>query len=296
MNKHNKFGRVTELALANENDSVGSPEILQILMLNTGLKLSDLTETREGSKREVRAFFPTRSRAERVKRALDGLSLDNVSVRLKTLYKSQWRDKWKKDFSPFALTPKIDIVPVWRKEEYQPTRRKPIYIDTITAFGTGLHETTRFLSLFIEELSGCFKTFLDIGTGTGILTLVAAKSGAQKIWAVDIDKECIEVTNANLAVNGVVLDHLEAVDIKDLRVKDKFDLVAANLTTLDLIRLRRKIFSFIRPDGFLAVSVISIENSKLLDQAFKKMPLRRLNTKQGKDWVAVLFKKVKKRI
>src|SRR5882672_14268 len=109
MSSRNK-GQIIEVALRTPSRRPGSLALLQAFLVHRGLKLTDLTETKEGQDWRITTFFPSKVEAQYFKNKLTGLPL-KISVRLRTLYKTQWRDKWKKDFHPFALTEKIDIVP-----------------------------------------------------------------------------------------------------------------------------------------------------------------------------------------
>ncbi len=115
------------------------------------------------------------------------LGLSGVKVRHRRLAPKDWLTLWKSQWKPAALTKKLDVVPVWYQDKYKPRQGcDHILMDTLLSFGTGLHETTRFMAQFIEDKQGKFRSFLDIGTGTGILALVALKNGAEEVLAIDI--------------------------------------------------------------------------------------------------------------
>ena len=116
-----------------------------------------------------------------------------------------WRDEWKKHFVPFRLTPRITVRPPW--EAYQPRDASEIVLDLEPgrAFGTGLHATTALVARALEaratELSGI--ELLDVGTGSGILALVALALGAARVRAIDIDPDAAEVTLENATAQWV---------------------------------------------------------------------------------------------
>ena len=120
------------------------------------------------------------------------------------------------------MTKKLDVVPVWYQDKYKP---RPgcdyILMDTLLSFGTGLHETTRFMAQFIENKKGGFKSFLDIGTGTGILALVALKYGARDVVGIDIGQLSVEAARDNMKANQLFFKALRA-DIKKYRSKEDF--------------------------------------------------------------------------
>ena len=284
---------IVELSVRDKRNQPEVTEILKNVLMNLGVGSQDIVEYNQDGIQEVATFFFSLPKAKQFKMKIDRLGLKNIKTQLTILKRSDWQDKWKRDFVPFHLTERLDIVPVWRKSQYRPGKnREPILLDTITAFGTGLHDTTRFMAQLIEDCRGRFERFLDIGTGTGILSLVAFKCQAKYICAIDVDKECIGVARSNAGLNKSLMNRLETIDLMDFKFEEPFDYVAANLITHDLIRLKRKIFSLVRPDKFLAVSGISLENAPRLKREFKKLSLRCLRIYKSPHWAAFLYKKI----
>ena len=200
-------------------------------------------------------------------------------------------NQWKKSIKPFALTKRIDVVPVWHKKIYKRNQRTPVYIDSVNAFGTGLHETTRFMAELIEDCQGRFTSFLDVGTGSGILSMVALKSQAKEVFAIDNDKNCLPAAQTNLKANGLNFQSLKAVDLKNYNPKMSFDFVAANLYSQDLIDMKQKLFTLVKPGRYLAISGVSLTNLKKVQEAYKKLKLRSLKLKKGQKWVALFYKR-----
>lgn len=275
------------------NDPDTCLAILNNILVQAGLSRDSLVIVREKHTSRICAYFQEKKQVLDLKKDIQRLRLKGVSVFCRDLNREDWRDKWKKDFHPFPLTKTLDVVPSWEKKNYLKARRIPIYIKAINAFGTGLHETTHFMSQLIEDSKGCFESFLDIGTGSGILLMVALKNGAKKVYGIDNDKNAVKAAQENLAANRLDAALLKSVDIKNFKTPLKFDLVAANLVTDDLISLKKKILSCVHPQGLLAISGISTGNLIRIKKEFSFKSIRCVKVKKGKEWVAILYKKVK---
>lgn len=284
-------GSVIELTLSGRSKNVAAGPLLEGVLVACGVPLSNLVEQNQGGRTQVSLYFDSFNQANRVIALLKSVQLKSVTARLRLVRPKDWQNRWKEDFHPFKITDKLDIVPLWCVDEYRRSSRMPIYIDTVMAFGTGYHETTRFMAQLIASVKGKFENFLDVGTGTGILSLIADKCGAKSIAAIDNDKESIKVARKNFAANRCRRIDLKAADIEEFSAREKFDFVAANLMTQDLIRFKHKLCALVKSGQFLAVSGISKENFPWLKKEFKGLPLQCLKIKQGQKWVAILYKK-----
>jgi len=282
---------IYEVSLSTRSSREETSDLIKVIFINLGFQQSQMSESLKGTCLTVSVFVQGNKKAESLARKIKRLKLKRCFLSVKKLKKKDWRDEWKKSFKHFPLTGCFEVVPVWMKEKYK-GKRDPVYIDTVSAFGTGKHDTTRFIVELIESRRGKFESFFDIGTGTGILSIIAKKCGAKKICAVDIDPDCIKESKENLASNKCCFDDIRVADIGALKNSQKFDFVAANLNSFDLIRLKRKIFSYVKPNKFLAISGISIENLKKCHGEFKHLPLKCLKIKKGKQWASILYKRI----
>ena len=288
-----KTNQTFEISLLIKPDASQLVDLLKTVLLSLGVPLSAIVE-QVGVKRDtyrLAVYFPSKEKAGAFTRQIRCLKLSDVTIQSKVLYRKDWQDRWKENIRPFRLTKNFDVVPAWNKKGYQKNRRIPLYINTTMAFGTGLHETTRFMAQLIDESRDQFDSFLDIGTGTGLLSLVAYRCGARDVCAIDIDPESIRVAHRNVEANGYRLPDARVVDFKKFKSKKYFDFVAANLVTHDLIAMRRKITSRVKPGKYLAVSGISLPNLRKLRKAFRDMPLRCCRVLKGKEWAAVLYQR-----
>ena len=280
-----------EISLVSDLKHAGASEIFRNIFLRHGFPWKSIVESRDGLTSKASIYVTSKEKGKLLKNNLLNLRMNNVMVRLKLLKEQDWKEKWKVEFHPFALTPKIDVVPYWERNTYKKNGRSPLFIKSINAFGTGMHDTTRFMAKCIAQCQGLYQSFLDIGTGTGILSMVALKSGATSADAVDIDRAAIAAARVNMRVNRLAFRRTIVGDIGNIPLSGKYDFVASNFITHDLINMKRKILRFVKPGGFWAVSGISRDNFDLFMNAYRVLPLRNLKVIKGMDWVAVLMKR-----
>ncbi|OGX06958.1 MAG: hypothetical protein A2Z88_04090 [Omnitrophica WOR_2 bacterium GWA2_47_8] len=288
-----KLNRKTvEISLKFKAGSIGCADIIRQVLLNQGIKEQDIIESSKDGQVTISLFVPQKRKAKRIKEDIAALQFKNVRFIYRVLRSRDWLKKSRENFKPFKLTPSFDVVPYAWRRQYKPTKRSPVYIDTTGAFGSGLHETTRFMVEFIEFRKGRFDSFLDVGTGTGILSIVAFKCSARDVDALDIDDLAVEVAQKNLKVNGHRFSRIKQQDLKVFKKEKAYDFVAANLVTKTLVAFKRKICSLVKKGQYLAISGISREKLSFLRNEFKGLPLKCLKIKKGKDWAALLYKRL----
>jgi len=168
---------------------------------------------------------------EAVKEIFDELGAGEL-IGEEVIPEENWVDKWKEDIKPIKIPPFI-ILPEW--EIYEGKDFIPIKIKIGMAFGTGLHPTTQMVLKLLPEYISKGDTVLDIGTGTGILSIAAAKLGASKVKGIDIDEMAIKECKDNSWENEV---NVECVKGEPKDIKEKFDIVLANLE----IKIFRNLF------------------------------------------------------
>lgn len=270
--------------------------LARIVLLNSGYNDQEIVGAQfiapaKNNLGSIELFDECKEKIVRVKKLFDRLAIDGLEIIQRRLLPKDWLTLWKSQWRPAPLTKKLDIVPVWYQSKYKPQKgRDYLLMDTLLSFGTGLHETTRFMAQFIEDNEGKFQSFFDIGTGTGILALVALKYGAKEVFAVDIGQLSVQASKDNMKANGLYF-HVCRADIKKYRSRKTFDFVAANLITEDLMANAKSILNFVKVGGFLAVSGISLDNLSRLRKAFAGLPLKVLKVSKGQQWSGLLYQK-----
>lgn len=191
--------------------------------------------------------------------------LGELSVSAKVEDDVLWRDKWKEYFKPTKLSNNIVVKPTWC--EYEPNEEDiVIEIAPGMAFGTGTHETTMLCIRMIEKyMHGGYKV-LDVGSGSGILSIAAAKLGASDVLGIDIDEDAVRVSNENYELNKVS-DRAKAI-VGDLTagVDYKANIVVANLLADIVMRLSKDAKRHLGEKGIFITSGILTEKSEAVEK------------------------------
>ena len=196
------------------------------------------------------ASFPDEASARSAQVALGARS------RVEKLEGDAWRDAWKEHFRPFRLCQGLWVRPPW--EEHEPKRgEKVLVLEPGRAFGTGLHETTRLVAeaIRMQQRSLPRMDVLDVGTGSGILALVAIAFGARKAIGIDVDPDAIEVANENAARNGMS-DRVTFSTTPLARLRGEFQLVVSNIEADVLIELEKPLRQHLAHGGRMILSGI----------------------------------------
>lgn len=191
--------------------------------------------------------------------------LGELSVSAKVEDDVLWRDKWKEYFKPTKLSNNIVVKPTWC--EYEPSDEDiVIEIDPGMAFGTGTHETTMLCIRMIEKYMSDGYKVLDVGSGSGILSIAAAKLGASDVLGIDIDEDAVRVSNENYELNKVS-DRAKAI-VGDLTagVDYKANIVVANLLADIVMRLSKDAKRHLGEKGIFITSGILTEKSEAVEK------------------------------
>lgn len=227
--------------------------------------------------------------SEGVERAKDIVDFGEFSVSANVVNEEDWENSWKKYYKPVKVGKRIIIKPLW--EEIGDDRDVVIELDPGMAFGTGTHETTRMCLELLEQNIKKSDDVLDIGTGSGILSIGAVKLGCNKITAVDIDPVAVKVAKENAQINGVE-DKIN-IFCGDLTkdVTGTYDIVVANIIADAIILLSGTAAQFLKDGGLYITS--GIINTRLDDvkKALTENGFNILEIKTEGDWVAIVCNK-----
>ncbi len=200
-----------------------------------------------------------------------------------------WSTSWKKYYKPLNLTDKLVIKPSW--EDYEKKEDEiVIEMDPGMAFGTGTHETTKMCSVLLEKYIIPGDTVVDLGCGTAILSIIAAKLGAKAVTAVDIDEVAAKVAKENCAINGVAAQVEVFRGVIDDLKKEKSDIIVANIIANVIIDISGKISSYLKKDGLFITSGIIKERREEVLEAYTKLGFKCEQIDEIGEWVAIVFR------
>lgn len=223
-----------------------------------------------------------------------------LEAELTSIREEDWANNWKQYFKPFKVGEKLFVKPTWEEAE-TPDGRKTLLIDPESSFGTGQHHTTRLCLELLESALKEGDRVLDMGCGSGILSIAASILGANEVTAVDIEENAVKIATKNAKKNNISLDNytlycgniLDDESLVEKIEKDGcYDLILANIVA-DVLKAMAPLFNkFLRKGGTLIVSGIITEREKeVLDAIIENgFELSIANEKEG--WAAAkLIKK-----
>ena len=239
---------------------------------------------------------------DRVREELDSLRLF-MDIGEGTIEESQtedidWINNWKQYFHQFYVDD-ILIIPSWEEVRPEDADKMIIHIDPGTAFGTGMHETTQLCLRQLKKhvTPGC--EILDVGTGSGILSIAALKMGAAHATGTDLDPCAISATHENLESNDIPEEMMDVMignliddpEVQDAVGYEKYDIVAANILADVLVMLTPQVIFHMKKGGLYITSGILAEKEQIVRDAMEKAGLQVKDVTAQGEWVCVVGEK-----
>ena len=223
-------------------------------------------------------------------KARGGLDFGSLEETRRTIDGDDWIDVWKKHFRPLHIGAHVVIVPAWI--DYTSAAGEIIVtLDSNMAFGTGEHETTSMCLEALQDVLKADDTVIDVGCGSGILGIAAAKMGARKCYLTDIDPVAVASAQHNAEVNGVAekitVAHSDLLEDADIRG----DVVLANITAEILTRLAPSMPSNLKEGGTLILSGIIADRLPLVKEAYGAQGLTLIKEVRKGEWYALVYKR-----
>lgn len=208
---------------------------------------------------------------------------------VRSIRERDWEDAWKQHFFVHRVGSRTVIVPSWRHDEYEPREGDVVLLlDPGMAFGTGLHPTTRLCLRALEAHDLAGRTLLDLGAGSGILAIAAAKLGAAAVDAVELEAAAARVCGANVAVNGVH-DRVRVLQgsLDLLPAEPTYDLVVANITIRVLADVHEALAARMVAGATAILSGVLAERANELLGLLTAKGWAHRHTEREGDWVAL---------
>ena len=208
---------------------------------------------------------------------------------------NDWAYSWQKYYKPLSIGQRLYVVPEWERDNPVPEGRSPLYLNPGLTFGTGSHASTQLCLEGVEAHTVPGKSVLDLGCGSGILSIAALCLGASRAVAVDIDPKAVDVAYENAALNGIGKDRYtvmagNVIADKGLAAQlaqERYHLVLANIVADVIIPLSAQVPALLEQDGVFLCSGIIDTRADEVQAALEKNGLRVIRRREKTGWVAL---------
>lgn len=238
----------------------------------------------------------------RVRKELEDLrrfsDIGECSIEASETEDKDWINNWKQYFHKFTVD-NILIIPSWEKTEAEDEGKMVLHIDPGTAFGTGMHETTQLCMRQLEKYVTPDTQLLDVGTGSGILSIVALKLGAKHAVGTDLDPCAKDAVADNLAANGISAGSMDMIlgnliddeNTQELVGYEKYDVVTANILADVLAAMTPHVARAMKKGGIYITSGILEEKQGIVEEACRAAGLEVIEVTRQNEWVCVTARK-----
>jgi ribosomal protein L11 methyltransferase len=213
-----------------------------------------------------------------------GINSAGTELTLRYVEEADWANAWKAYYKPIRLGKRLVITPPWETPELGPEDLS-IIVDPGMAFGTGSHPTTQLCLIALEEFVRPGQAIADVGTGSGILAIAAAKLGAASVVANDVDPLAVTIARENAAVNTVSIEIAETIPA------GPYDLVVANILADVIIGMAEDFARWTKPNGMFIASGIIDTREFDVRRAVEAVGFTSKNPRFQGEWVALIFER-----
>lgn len=220
-----------------------------------------------------------------------GLQTGPLSIQVKEVGEEDWANAWKQYYFPVRVTRFLTVVPSWIDYEKEQDNELLIELDPGLAFGTGTHPTTQLSLTALEQTIRGNESVLDVGTGSGVLSIASKLLGASKVTAFDIDEMATRVAKENIALNPTI-GEIEVFENNLLvGVDQKSDLIVANILAEILLQMPEDAYRNLNDDGSLILSGIIESKANEVKEAYEKVGFTLVERMTMREWNCFIMKK-----
>ncbi|GAB6092155.1 50S ribosomal protein L11 methyltransferase [Furfurilactobacillus curtus] len=248
----------------------------------------------------VTAYYPETVEIEdllpKIKRQVSqltnfGINANPGAVTLKPVAETDWATAWKQYYHPVRVSRYLTVVPSWEKYRPQQVDEKLITLDPGMAFGTGTHPTTALMLAALEITLRGGETVLDVGTGSGVLSIGAKLLGAHKVFAYDVDQVAVDAAISNLALNPVARDVEVSVNNLLTGVTQTADVIVANILAEIIVPLIPQAWPRLPIGGHFLVSGIIEDKHELIEKQLQAEGFKIEQILQQGEWYGIIARK-----
>ncbi|TXG86534.1 MAG: 50S ribosomal protein L11 methyltransferase [Thermomicrobiales bacterium] len=274
---------------------------------NEGVVIEEpFTQDRDGDNVRVDITRPFRIRTFIPQESFDATALDAMrngiwhlgqlrgtgDLTVETRNEEDWANAWKAHYKPVRVGTRVVVRPPWQTYEPSPDD-VVVLLDPGMAFGTGTHPTTQIALRLLETLELSGRTVFDVGTGSGIIAIAAAKLGASRVDGVDIDSVSVRQAQANIDLNSVrdavsiwqsAMDHSQSPT-------SAYDVVVANIIARVLVDISERIAASVREMGTLVLSGIIDSKEQSVIDCYTRLGYEMMERQQIEDWIGHIWRR-----
>ncbi len=248
----------------------------------------------------VKAYLPVNSflgeTVDEIKEAVNNLILLNIdigknSVSVSEVNEEEWATAWKKYYHPVKISERFTVVPTW--EEYTPVSSDELIIelDPGMAFGTGTHPTTVMSIQGLERFVKKDDVVIDVGTGSGVLSIASAMLGAKKVTALDLDEVAVQSAKMNIKLNKVhPVVHVFQNNLLE-GIQEKADVIVANILAEVIVRFTDAAAQCLKPGGYFITAGIIQQKKDEVKESIESAGFQIEETVQLEDWISFIAKR-----
>ena len=222
----------------------------------------------------------------------------SLEMTVAALAETNWEESWKDNYPPQNVGERIVVLPYWLADT-DDSGRLPVILDPGLTFGTGAHPSTQMVMETMEQLAGSMDNCLDLGSGSGILSIAALRLGAKKATGVDVDPKAEDIARQNAAFNGFASPAFTALtgnvtedkELMDTLAAEEYDLVLVNIVADVIIGLAPVLPNFLNEKSILICSGILDTRLQDVEAALTAAGLTILKTRAKEDWRCVMAKR-----
>ncbi|MBM7569615.1 50S ribosomal protein L11 methyltransferase [Aquibacillus albus] len=249
----------------------------------------------------IKAYLPVNSflgeTVDEIKQAINNLLLYDIDlgtnqITLSEVREEEWATAWKKYYKPVKISEKVTITPTW--EDYEPVSTDEIIIelDPGMAFGTGTHPTTVLSIQALEQFISKGDTVIDVGTGSGVLSIASVLLGAEKVHAFDLDEIAVKSTKMNAKLNNVE----KSIQIRQNNLLDNVemeaDVIVANILAEIILRFEKDAYRCLKSGGIFITSGIIQAKKQQVKEGLIEAGFEILEMNQMEDWTSIIARKM----
>ncbi|MFD1018810.1 50S ribosomal protein L11 methyltransferase [Thalassobacillus hwangdonensis] len=248
----------------------------------------------------VKAYLPVNSflgeTVDEIKHSINNLVVYDIdlgenNITISEVNEEEWATAWKKYYKPVKISEKITIIPTW--EEYEPVSSDELIIelDPGMAFGTGTHPTTVLSIQAIEQYLEKGESVIDVGSGSGVLSIASALLGAETVHAYDLDDVAVKSTSINSKLNNV--QHIVHSEQNDLLkgVEMEADVIVSNILAEIIVQFTDDAYRLLKPGGMFITSGIIQGKKDVVKERLQQSGFEIVEVNQMEDWIAIIAKK-----